>query len=152
MRALKGSVFKPLALRQRLETNKKSAWAVLNYDALFSGDAGVAVYNLADKPATVSVDITGLPPAIHGKKPIDLMTGKTLAPFRSDQHYDVELPARGYAFLRHGRVLSTQQHRHKPVRRRPEGQEAVVHDLHARLMIAHQASRRDPLPPSLPQH
>ena len=45
---------------------------------------------------------------------------------------------------RHGRVLSSQQHRHRLVRRRPEGQ-AVVHDLHARL-IAHQPHDEIPFP------
>ncbi len=50
-------VFKPLSLRTTLDTPKKSTYALLAYDPYYTGEAGIAVFNLGDKEDTINVDV-----------------------------------------------------------------------------------------------
>mmetsp|Transcript_13763 Transcript_13763/g.41271 ORF Transcript_13763/g.41271 Transcript_13763/m.41271 type:complete len:257 (-) Transcript_13763:110-880(-) len=60
-----------------------------------SGEAGLAVYNLASSAATVAVD---LPPALTvGQNPIDLLSGAPV--ILDDAHAVFDLPGHGYTFI-----------------------------------------------------
>merc|ERR1719486_1354925 len=86
--------FKPLALRTKLDVHKGDAYAMMKYDAIGTGEAGIAVYNLGPKKQTISVT---MPAAAIGQSPTDLMSGKQLSTLSPT--YDVEVPGQGYVLL-----------------------------------------------------
>eukprot|EP01062_Namystynia_karyoxenos_P077636 TRINITY_DN7856_c0_g1_i1.p1 TRINITY_DN7856_c0_g1~~TRINITY_DN7856_c0_g1_i1.p1 ORF type:complete len:906 (+),score=243.11 TRINITY_DN7856_c0_g1_i1:249-2720(+) len=93
------SAFSGLALRARVGTSPAaSSWATLRYDPFRGGTLGIAVFNLAAAPATVTVDLGSILDSSRFKyPPTELVSGRPgalLAP-----KYNVPLPARGYAFF-----------------------------------------------------
>lgn len=86
--------FDSLALRTNLGVDQDDAYAILRYDALSSGEAGIAVYNLKSEPSTITVT---MPAAAIGQRPTDLVSGKQLS--KLGNTYKVKLQAHGYAFL-----------------------------------------------------
>lgn len=87
--------FKPLALRTKLDVDKGDAYAMMKYDAIGTGEAGIAVYNLGPKKQTISVTMPAA--AILGGFAKDLVSGKQLSALGDT--YDVEVPGQGYVLL-----------------------------------------------------
>ena len=89
------SAFGSLALRTPLDVDKKNhGYAIMRYDAIGTGEAGIAVYNLGLKKQKISVT---MPAAAIGQSPTDLMSGKQLSTLGTT--YDVEVPGQGYVLL-----------------------------------------------------
>ena len=85
--------FSGLSLRTPLDVDQDDAYALMRYDALFSGEVGIAVYNLAGKKRTISVT---MPAAAIGATATSMVNNQK---HTLKDTYEVTLPPRGYAFL-----------------------------------------------------
>ena len=85
--------FNGLSLRTILDVDQDDAYAMMRYDALFSGEVGIAVYNLAGEERTISVT---MPAAAIGATATSMVNNQK---HTLKDTYEVTLKPYSYEFL-----------------------------------------------------